>query len=78
MEEINDTSVLEEIEQKLDSMNLADKIHVIGDLACGIHAFSRLDSSEEMEAIGERIVNEGQHMKMIDALTLLKKIANTL
>jgi len=81
MEEINNTPILEEIEQKLDSMNLADKVHVLGDLACEISAATGLQVDEKIEEIGDRIRSEIRQMKIGDVfalLNLLKKIANTL
>ncbi len=81
VEKINDTSVLEEIEQKLDSWNLADKVHIIGDLACEISAATGLQANEEIEEIGDRIRREIRQMTANDALALLnlvKKIASTL
>jgi len=72
------TSVLEEIEQKLGSLSLADKFHLIGCLAFACAGIFDLRPSKEAEELDEGIRHESRHMKIENAIALLRKIINSL
>jgi len=72
------TSALEKAEQKLGSLGLADKIHLIGCLAFGCAGVFHLRPSKEAEELDEGIRHECDHFKVENVIALLKKIMSSL